>query len=212
VINVNRIVQAIEFAEVRHRGQYRKPAEERVPYIKHPLAVAALITKCGFRGTDLIVATILHDIIEDTLTTDPSRPHERTGEEGRLALRIEKLFGERVREIVYEVTDDWRIPKDARRAHQREHTYSAEAAALKIADKACNVEDYAQLCERTRGTRKWREVRADAQDYMGRAFAVRERCLTSLDEDHPPTDQLISEFDARAERLREALVETITAV
>jgi GTP pyrophosphokinase len=52
-------------AETMHRGQFRKSGE---PYITHPLAVAQICAELGMDTTTL-VASLLHDTVEDTQYT-----------------------------------------------------------------------------------------------------------------------------------------------
>ena len=120
------LLKALHFAADKHRDQRRKDAESS-PYINHPIEVAELLARIG-GVTDLVVlqAAILHDTIEDTQTT----PDE-----------LEIVFGRRVREVVLEVTDDTKIPKEDRKRLQIEHAphLSVEAKLVKIADKIANV-------------------------------------------------------------------------
>lgn len=53
---------AYEKAETLHQGVYRKSGD---PYITHPLAVATICAEMGMDTTTL-VATLLHDTVEDT--------------------------------------------------------------------------------------------------------------------------------------------------
>jgi GTP pyrophosphokinase len=62
-ITITPIVQkAIDFSIKQHNGQYRKSGEE---YVNHPILVAALV---GYYGGDeaMVVAGLLHDVVEDT--------------------------------------------------------------------------------------------------------------------------------------------------
>lgn len=58
-----RILKAILYASWMHRKQFRRGTY--VPYVFHPLEVGWLLYRCGYE-TDLIVAGILHDTLEDT--------------------------------------------------------------------------------------------------------------------------------------------------
>ena len=53
---------AIEFSTEAHKGQYRKSGED---YIVHPLLVASIVASIG-GDDDMIVASLLHDVVEDT--------------------------------------------------------------------------------------------------------------------------------------------------
>ncbi|PKQ17973.1 MAG: GTP pyrophosphokinase, partial [Actinobacteria bacterium HGW-Actinobacteria-8] len=56
------IERAHAVAEQAHEGQFRKTGE---PYITHPIAVAEIIASLGLPDT-VIVAALLHDVVEDT--------------------------------------------------------------------------------------------------------------------------------------------------
>lgn len=76
------IQKAFDFANKAHEGVRRKSGE---PYILHPLAVATIVTKEIGLGHKSIIASILHDVVEDTdYTLDD----------------IRNLFGERIAGIV----------------------------------------------------------------------------------------------------------------
>ena len=122
------LLKAIEFASRKHSSQRRKD-EEASPYINHPIAVAHLLADTG-AVTDLVtlMAAVLHDTIEDTETT----PGE-----------LERLFGQTVREVVEEVTDDKSLDKAVRKQLQVDHAprLSSRAKQVKLADKIANVQD-----------------------------------------------------------------------
>lgn len=61
----DKIKKAYEYAKIKHTGQYRESGEE---YITHPLAVAIILARLN-ADTDTICAGLLHDVIEDTNTT-----------------------------------------------------------------------------------------------------------------------------------------------
>ncbi len=60
-----RVKEAIEFAIIAHKGQKRKSGEE---YVIHPILVAT-ITAYFNNDEDVIIAAILHDVVEDTSYT-----------------------------------------------------------------------------------------------------------------------------------------------
>ena len=127
---LSRLVKAASFAAGKHRFQTRKGAAAE-PYINHPLEVARILAEVGgVVDSDVLIAAILHDTVEDTETT----AEELTAE-----------FGSRVREIVLEVTDDRSLPKSERKAKQIEHApmLSLEAKLVKMADKISNITDVA---------------------------------------------------------------------
>src|SRR5689334_10694726 len=57
--------RAYRTAEASHRGQLRKSGE---PFITHPLAVTMILAQLG-AGTTTLVASLLHDTVEDTEVT-----------------------------------------------------------------------------------------------------------------------------------------------
>jgi len=124
--SVQRILAAARFAAERHRAQKRK-GKAGEPYVNHLLEVAELIASSSDGvDTNLIVAALLHDTVEDTATTI----HE-----------IREIFGEDVASLVAEVTDDKSLPKATRKALQvRNAPHKSErAATIKLADKISNL-------------------------------------------------------------------------
>ena len=65
ILDFGLINKAIYWAKKYHGDQKRKSGE---PYYSHPLEVAYMISEHNLK-TDVIVASILHDIIEDTEVT-----------------------------------------------------------------------------------------------------------------------------------------------
>ena len=122
------IVKATFFAARKHQNQRRKGVDA-APYINHPLAVAyVLAVEAGIKDETIIIAALLHDTVEDTDTTFEE---------------LEELFGDELRQIVGEVTDDKSLEKGKRKDLQIQHapTLSPAAKQIKIADKICNIRD-----------------------------------------------------------------------
>lgn len=61
-VDINEIKKAIYYAKKYHGDQKRQSGE---PYYFHPIEVAYMVTVHCFK-TDIIVTSILHDIVEDT--------------------------------------------------------------------------------------------------------------------------------------------------
>ena len=80
--NIKLIYKAFEFANNAHAGVKRKSGE---PYIIHPIAVAKIVSSEIGLGKTSIIASFLHDVVEDT---------DYTLED------IKNLFGEKVVKIV----------------------------------------------------------------------------------------------------------------
>ncbi|MFN8523323.1 MAG: HD domain-containing protein [Chloroflexota bacterium] len=122
------LLEAATLAADRHRNQRRKGVDA-VPYINHPLGVAALLARVGgVTDVETLAAAILHDTIEDTRTT---------------ADELEAKFGQVVRRLVEEVTDDKSLDKAVRKRLQIEHApdLSHGAKLIKLGDMSCNVGD-----------------------------------------------------------------------
>ena len=98
----------------------------------------------------------LHDTVEDTGTT---------------AQELDKAFGQRVADIVAEVTDDMRLPKEQRRQRQVADApkKSPGARLIKIADKVSNIR--ARIRPQPSP-----EERDDLIDYLGFAEKVVAGC------------------------------------
>src|SRR5258707_640469 len=123
-----RLLSALSFSAQKHRHQRRKDLDSS-PYINHPIEVARILAEIG-KVVDLriLIAAVLHDTLEDTETT----PSE-----------LEELFGQEVRRLVEEVTDDKTLEKSIRKELQVKKVggLSVGAKMIRIADKICNVRD-----------------------------------------------------------------------
>ncbi|MBI1215906.1 MAG: HD domain-containing protein [Alphaproteobacteria bacterium] len=120
------IVKALNFAAQKHTDQRRK-GERAEPYVNHLTEVAELLaTHTGGTNTDVILAGILHDTVEDTKTTRDELVRE---------------FGENIADIVMECTDDKSLPKAERKRLQVENAphKSDDAKMVKMADKISNL-------------------------------------------------------------------------
>lgn len=124
------LLAAISFAAAKHSKQRRKDVDAS-PYINHPLQLAhVLATEGDVSDVATLMAAVLHDTIEDTLTT-----YEELVEN----------FGKTVADVVMEVTDDKTLLKAQRKEHQVDHAphLSERAVLVKLADKTCNLRDVA---------------------------------------------------------------------
>ena len=101
-VDVTRVRAAFEYAHAHHGPQLRKSGE---PYIIHPIAVAEIINELGM-DADSIVASLLHDCIEDTDST-----HDE----------VARLFGETVAELVEGVTKLTRMQYTSKEDEQMEN-------------------------------------------------------------------------------------------
>lgn len=128
---VQTILRAAAFAARAHAPQHRKGAAG-TPYINHPLAVAEMVATVTAEEA-VLVAALLHDVLEDTEVTEAE---------------IGDAFGPGVLALVLELTDapDWTaLPLGQRKAAQaaKFRTASAGARIVKIADQTANLLDLA---------------------------------------------------------------------
>jgi len=118
------IFKAIEFSVKAHEGQYRKGL--RVPYVYHPMDVGRILMdiECP---TEIVVAGILHDTVEDTHVT---------------LEELRENFGPTVAGLVEEASEpDEIISWEERKNYTIEHlkTVSEEALYVICADKFDNI-------------------------------------------------------------------------
>ncbi|MBM42987.1 MAG: GTP pyrophosphokinase [Acidobacteria bacterium] len=94
--------RAYDFSAIEHAGQTRRSGE---PYLTHPLEVASLVA--DMRMDDVAIAAgLLHDVVEDTLTSID---------------RVEELFGAEVAHVVEGVTKISTIPFSSSEERQAEN-------------------------------------------------------------------------------------------
>ncbi len=123
---IQAILSAAHYAAQKHATQKRKGAAAE-PYLNHLVEVAYLVsTALSEPDTNLVVAALLHDTIEDT---------------GVTAAELLELFGQDVAALVLELTDDKSLPKEERKRLQIEHApkLSVRAQTIKLADKISNL-------------------------------------------------------------------------
>lgn len=85
ILNFDLIDKAIYWSKIYHVNQFRKSGE---PFYSHPVEVAYMVSDYNLK-TDVIVASILHDIVEDTKVT---------------VEMIQSTFGSRIAEMVDRLT------------------------------------------------------------------------------------------------------------
>ena len=128
--NLDKISKAIKFAVKAHDGQKRKITG--IPSVLHSLEAASIVAYMT-SDEDVICASVLHDVAEDT----------------KYALKdIEKRFGKRVAYLVSSETENkrsslapettWKIRKEETLAHLRQTT-DKNVKTLWLGDKLSNV-------------------------------------------------------------------------
>ena len=120
------VLRAADAAARWHVHQRRKGSAQE-PYVNHLLEVASLVAEATEgKDTDLVIAALLHDAIED--------------QEVPVEL-LEGEFGKRVADVVSEVTDDKALPKEERKTNQirTASEKSNDAKIIKLGDKISNM-------------------------------------------------------------------------
>jgi guanosine-3',5'-bis(diphosphate) 3'-pyrophosphohydrolase len=116
---------ALEQARADHAGQTRN-GSGGMPYVEHPIKVAARLERLGYRD-EVLAAALLHDVVEDSETTLDE---------------LREKFGEEVAGMVGALTDDEALDSyRERKAEHRERVAAADEEAMAIygADKLTNV-------------------------------------------------------------------------
>jgi len=116
---------ALEQARAGHAGQVRN-GSGGMPYIEHPVTVAARLDEYGYRE-EVLAAALLHDVVEDSETS---------------LEELREKFGNEVAGYVGALTDDEAIESyRERKAEHRERVAAAppEAHAIYAADKLTNT-------------------------------------------------------------------------
>lgn len=115
---------ALAKARSAHEGQVRN-GSGGMPYVEHPIRVAALLDEHGYRD-EVLAAALLHDVIEDSETNLDE---------------LQEEFGGEVAGLVGALTDDESIDSyRERKTEHRERVAAADGEALAIygADKLTN--------------------------------------------------------------------------
>ena len=126
---VARLARAVEFACLHHGDQRRKTG---VPYLEHLLeALQVLVEGAGIACPDVLVAAVLHDVVEDTpVTLD----------------EVSAEFGPKVAELVGWVTIPALGPGETKSAYLRRlRDAPPDAVLVKLADRASNVQTLRNL-------------------------------------------------------------------
>ena len=169
---------AYDFAARSHSGQRRESDE--ASFIVHPLEVGALLEATG-SPEDVIVAGVLHDVLEKTAVT----PEE-----------IRREFGSRIADLVIALTEDPSIEPFAARKAALTTQIAAEgpaAATISAADKVAKVREL-----RTRIAQARSQGQADPDDgeqKLGHYVASLESLERQIP-DHPLVRQLRFELEA----------------
>ncbi|HVQ43417.1 MAG TPA: bifunctional (p)ppGpp synthetase/guanosine-3',5'-bis(diphosphate) 3'-pyrophosphohydrolase [Candidatus Saccharimonadia bacterium] len=158
------IARALKFAIAAHGDQKRATGD---PYVIHPIAVGEIVAAWGL-DSEVIVAALLHDVIEDTSVT---------------AAEVNKEFGPKVSELVDGLTklklstSPRPSPASARFEHTSENlrklllatTKDFRVILIKLADRLHNMRTLSALPDEKRARIAWEslEIFAPLADRLG---------------------------------------------
>src|SRR5512145_402623 len=150
--------RAYAFSALEHKGQVRHSGE---PYLVHPLEVASILADMRL-DVVAVAAGLLHDVVEDTLTTIE---------------RIEELFGPEVAHVVEGVTKISTIPFSSVEERQAENFRKMLLAMVddirviivKLADRLHNMRTLHHLPEdrRVKIAQETRDIYAPIANRLG---------------------------------------------
>jgi GTP diphosphokinase / guanosine-3',5'-bis(diphosphate) 3'-diphosphatase len=156
--DVELLRKAYVFSAFEHRGQVRHSGE---PYLIHPLAVADFLADMKLDAV-AIAAGLLHDVVEDTLTTIE---------------RIQELFGPDVAHVVEGVTKISAIPFSSSEERQAENFRKMLLAMVddirvilvKLADRLHNMRTLGHLPDdkRLKIAQETRDIYAPIANRLG---------------------------------------------
>jgi len=199
--DVGMVQSAYEFSARVHRGQKRMSGE---PYLTHPLAVAGIVTDMRL-DVPTVVTALLHDTVEDTLTT--------LDEVGR-------LFGPEVAHLVDGVTKISALESSSREdaeAKTFRKIFLASAKDIrvllvKLADRAHNLRTLDHLPEekRTRIAQQTQDVYAPLAHRLGIYWLKSEFEEISFRVLHPDSHEEITEKLALHRVEREGYIREVT--
>ena len=185
----DRVAAAMDLMCTLHRDQQRKGSE--VPYITHPMAVAALTGEYG-GDEEQFIAALLHDAVEDQ------------GGQETLAL-IRERFGDTVAGYVWACSDSDGHPKPPWRERKEKHVGAAAAAPAQVklilaADKLHNAQCILRDL-RTQGKGLWGRFKGEREGTLW-YYGAMLRALAS-DWEHPILLELHRAVDALHHAARE---------
>lgn len=146
--------RALRWGAVAHDGQFRKG--EKTPYYEHVVGVALILDRLGFEEA-VVIAGLLHDVVEDTETTLD---------------QVRERFGDKVAETVAacsEIKTDASGRKRPWIDRKRDHLEALSGASLEVravilADKLHNLLSIA--CDLEEGRPVWSIFNAPRADVL----------------------------------------------
>src|SRR3954464_13161770 len=197
--DVELLRRAYVFSAFEHRGQVRHSGE---PYLIHPLAVADFLADMKLDAV-AIAAGLLHDVVEDTLTTIE---------------RIQELFGPEVAHVVEGVTKISAIPLSSSSSEERQAENfrkmllamvdDIRVILVKLADRLHNMRTLGHLPEerRVKIAQETRDIYAPIANRLGMSKVKNELEELSFKYLEPKAyDALLAQVDAKRKAAEAAI-------
>ena len=159
-VNHQRVEAAYELARDYHFDQFRKIESQK--YIVHPDRVAKKVYELT-KDEDLLIAALLHDTLEDTKTAQ---------------FQIQRLFGNRVTELVKELTSDpQQIVQFGKTLYlsKKLNSISSDALTIKLVDRLDNLADL-KIAKQS-WARKYSEETRTILNNLNRTLTIEQRSL-----------------------------------
>lgn len=168
---VDKIIKAVRYAGLAHEGQSRKWGHAHIPYLSHPIRVAAMVMlnkEMDFNthedSEDMVVAAYLHDVVEDSSFTISD---------------IRDAFGPSVADLVDWLTNSSKgmnAPRADRKKIDREKLKRApwKAKIIKLCDRIDNLIEAIEDQQTPRDFLK---------KYQQESILMLDECLLGVDDD-----------------------------
>lgn len=200
--DIDLLEAAYRFSEVAHEGQYRKSGE---PYISHPLAVATILADWHL-DPQVLMAALLHDVVEDTAVTKEE---------------LQELFGKPVAELVDGLSKLEKIEFQSHEEAQAENFRKMLLAMardiriilIKIADRLHNMQtlDAMRADKQRRIARETMDIYAPIANRIGLNAVYQSLQDLSFRYLHPNRYQVLSKAVKAARGNRRQLIDKILA-
>lgn len=163
-----------------HEGQFRKI--DQIPYIKHPIAVAKIISR-NYSNKEIIEAWLLHDVIEDV-------PNWR---------KIMQKYPEEIYNLVDSVTEqDKSLSRKERKIAYISHidTYNYKNLAISLSDRIQNLRDMIESLEKY-WNKIWEKFNAWPEDQKRFILSYSMKIKSQIDkiEDENNKHKLLNLYD-----------------
>lgn len=143
------MLEVLQFASRAHKTQLRKNPVD-TPYISHPLAVALILSKAGFKE-EVVMAGALHDVIEDTAVTEEE---------------LRKEFGDEICNLVLGVTENKKLEWHERKLAYNENLKKQNTDILAISAADLLANRMSLILELRKGNNPWPNFSKEPKEYV----------------------------------------------